>query len=238
MTKGALIAVVNASKHYGAGSVAVRALDDVTIELSAGKLTGVVGPSGSGKTTFLMIAGLLDCPTSGMVMFNGKAISLPGTDLNKLRDFRRQHVGFVFQKPNLISFLSATQNVQVALAINSCRGRIAEQRAHELLHQFGVGHRVDNVPSQLSGGEQQRVAIARALANRPSLVLADEPTANLDSRRGRQVMEMFRQLADRDGISICVVTHDTRSLDLFDSLIEMSDGRIVQTTARPCIDRQ
>ncbi len=228
-----VIAVDNASKRYGAGNTEVVALDRATIEMRAGELIGLVGPSGSGKTTFLMIAGLLDVPTSGMVYSRGQVISGPRTNLNTLRDFRRRHIGFVFQKPNLIPFLTAMQNVQIALAINGQRGRSAERHSDGLLHRFGIGHRAGNFPSQLSGGEQQRVAIARSLANQPDLILADEPTASLDSARGRQVMQMFRDLVDREGVSICVVTHDTRSLDLFDRLIEMNDGRVVGVRAGP-----
>ena len=228
MTDECVIAVDRASKLYGTGIMEVRAVDEATIQIRAGELIGIVGPSGSGKTTFLLIAGLLDVPTSGAVMFKGRVISDPDTELNALRDFRRENVGFVFQKPNLIPFLTAMQNVQVALTINGKRGRAATDRAMTLLEQFGVSHRARNYPAQLSGGEQQRVAIARALANEPALILADEPTASLDSARGWQVMEMFRELANRKQVSICVVTHDTRSIGLFDRIIEMNDGRIVR----------
>jgi putative ABC transport system ATP-binding protein len=220
-----LISVLQASKIYQIAESEIRALDDVTVNIHSGELIGVVGPSGSGKTTFLMIAGLLDTPTAGTVLFKGRTVSQPRAKLNDLRDFRRRHMGFVFQKPNLIPFLTAKQNVQIALQINDEQKTFAGQRARFLLEQFGMGARLDNLPKQLSGGEQQRVAIARALANRPELILADEPTANLDSARGRQVMEMFRRLADLESVSICVVTHDTRSMDLFDRCIQMSDGR-------------
>ena len=219
------------SKRYGAGDTEVVALDQASLELRAGELVGIIGPSGAGKTTFLLIAGLLDAPTSGTVYFKGNIISEQETDLNELRDFRRRHVGFVFQKPNLIPFLNAVQNVQVALEINDVRGAVAERRSKFLLEQFGVGHRAENLPVQLSGGEQQRVAIARSLANRPDLILADEPTASLDSVRGRQVMQMFRDLVDQGDVSICVVTHDTRLLNFFDRLVEMNDGRIVNVSA-------
>ena len=159
---------------------------------------------------FLMIAGLLDPPTAGKVLFNGQVVSQPRSKLNNLREFRRKHLGFVFQKPNLIPFLTASQNVEIALKLNGVKRAVAIQRARILLDQFGMAGRAENLPKQLSGGEQQRIAIARALANRPELILADEPTANLDSAR-RQIMETFRQLADAEHVSICVVTHDTRS---------------------------
>jgi putative ABC transport system ATP-binding protein len=225
MSAPPLISVSRASKVYRIGDAQVRALDDASVEISAGELVGILGPSGSGKTTFLMIAGLLDTPTAGRVLFKDRVISQPGTNLNQLRDFRRRHLGFVFQKANLIPFLTASQNVQIALQINGERRKYAAQRSRLLLEQFGIGNRASNLPSQLSGGEQQRVAIARALANEPDLILADEPTANLDSARGRQVMETFRRLADQERIAICVVTHDLRCVDLFDRRINMSDGR-------------
>ena len=230
MSGECVIAVDRASKVYGTGSTEVRALNETTLQMHVGELIAIVGPSGSGKTTFLLIAGLLDVPTSGAVLAKGRIISDPGTELNALRDFRRENVGFVFQKPNLIPSLNALQNVQVALAINGKRGRAAANRAMVLLEQFGVNHRARNHPVQLSGGEQQRVAIARALANEPALILADEPTANLDSVRSRQVMETFRELAHSKQVSICVVTHDMRSIDLFDRIIEMNDGRIVRVS--------
>jgi putative ABC transport system ATP-binding protein len=223
-----LISVVQASKIYQMGQSEVRALDNATVDICSGELIGVIGPSGSGKTTFLMIAGLLDSPSNGSVLFRGIVVSKPGIELNHLREFRRQYFGFVFQKPNLIPFLTAAQNVEIALQINGAGKTFAAQRARFLLEQFGMGARADNLPKQLSGGEQQRVAIARALANSPELIFADEPTANLDSERGRQIMEMFRRLADLERVSICVVTHDTRSMDLFDRCIKMSDGQITQ----------
>ncbi|HWX06828.1 MAG TPA: ATP-binding cassette domain-containing protein, partial [Bradyrhizobium sp.] len=132
----------------------------------------------------------------------------------------------VFQKPNLIPFLTAAQNVQIALAVNGAAGKSAKDRSRTLLQHFGVDHRANNFPNQLSGGEQQRVSIARALANTPRLLLADEPTASLDSERGRQVMGMFRELADRERVAVCVVTHDPRTHEHFDRVIEINDGRV------------
>jgi putative ABC transport system ATP-binding protein len=215
-------------KCYKVGGTDVVALDRATLELRAGEFVGIVGPSGSGKTTFLMLAGLLDVPTSGEIYFGDRAVSGPDTDLDSLRDFRRRHIGFVFQKPNLIPFLSAMQNVQVALTVRGWRGASAARRANLLLDQLGVGHRARNTPAQLSGGEQQRIAIARALANGPKLMLADEPTASLDSENSGQVMQIFRELVDRDSVSICMVTHDPRWFNRFDRLVEINDGRIVR----------
>jgi putative ABC transport system ATP-binding protein len=222
-----LISILNASKMYRIGHVKIRALDNVTVDIFSGELVGVMGPSGSGKTTLLMIAGLIESPSIGTVLFNNKPVLRPGEDLNRLREFRRQHFGFVFQKPNLIPFLTASQNVEIALRINGKKGTFAVQRARFLLEQFDLGSRADNLPKQLSGGEQQRVAIARALANEPKLILADEPTANLDSARGRQVMETLRRLATVEHVSVFVVTHDTRCIDFFDRCIELRDGGII-----------
>lgn len=228
MNAGALISLSKASKTYQTGKTTVHALRDASLTINRGELLGIFGPSGSGKTTLLMIAGLLDTPSSGSVLFNGQVVSAPWVELNDLRDFRRQHMGFVFQKPNLIPFLTAMGNVRIALQINDADRKTSIERARFLLEQFGIEDRADNLPAELSGGEQQRVAIARALANRPDFVLADEPTANLDSSRGRQVMETFKELAACEGVSVCVVTHDTRSIDLFDRRIEISDGEIIR----------
>lgn len=226
-----------ASKVYRSGDNEVWALEDMSLTLNAGEFVGIIGPSGSGKTTFLMIAGLLEPPTYGEVLFEGQVIANPRTERNRLRDFRRTHIGFVFQKANLIPFLNAVENVQVALEINDRRGKAARGRARELLDQLGVGHRMNNYPMQLSGGEQQRVSIARALANEPALILADEPTASLDGQLGRQVMTLFRKLADERQVAVCVVTHDPRWSDLFDSIVEMSDGRVVDVRVRDRIGR-
>jgi putative ABC transport system ATP-binding protein len=228
VTGGPVVVLDQVSKRYKAGGADVVALDRASVELRAGEFVGIVGPSGSGKTTFLMLTGLLDVPTSGEIYFGDGAFSGPETDLDALRDFRRTHVGFVFQKPNLIPFLNAVQNVQVALTVRGWRGPGAARRASTLLERLGVGHRAKNMPAQLSGGEQQRIAIARALANSPKLILADEPTASLDGDNSGQVMQIFRDLVDRESVSICMVTHDPRWFDRFDRLVEINDGRIVQ----------
>jgi putative ABC transport system ATP-binding protein len=228
LTGECVVALDEVCKHYKVGDADVLVLDRATLELRAGEFVGIVGPSGAGKTTFLMLTGLLDVPTSGEIHFGDDAFSGSETDLNSLRDFRRRHIGFVFQKPNLIPFLNAMQNVQVALAVRGWRGPSAANHANFLLDRFGVGHRAKNTPAQLSGGEQQRIAIARALANGPKLILADEPTASLDSGNSWQVMRIFRELVDRDSVSICMVTHDPRWFDQFDRLVEINDGRIVK----------
>ena len=220
--------VRDTARYYPSGDTVVRALDGVSLEANPGELIGIVGPSGSGKSTMLLIAGLLEPPTRGTVHINGNLVSEPGAQLDRLRDFRRRNIGFVFQKANLIPFLSAAENVALALEIDDVRPGPARGHAIQLLKNLGLGHRVDNRPPQLSGGEQQRVAIARALANDPPLILADEPTAALDSVRGRQVMELFRNIATARQAAVVVVTHDPRSLDLFDRTLEFSDGRVVE----------
>jgi putative ABC transport system ATP-binding protein len=204
----------------------------MTLDLKLGELTGVVGPSGSGKTTFLLLAGLLDPPTRGEVCYRDEVVSHPRADLNRMRDLRRKQIGFVFQKSHLIPFLTAIENVEVAMQINDVRGRVARDRARDILHQLGMGHRIGSYPGQLSGGEQQRVSIARALANEPIVILADEPTAALDGERGLQVMTLLRQLADSRKVAVCVVTHDPRWFTFFDQTIRLSDGRLVGSKAQ------
>lgn len=221
-----ILDVRGASKIYAGGAGQVVALQEMSLELRAGEVTGVIGPSGSGKTTFLMIAGLLEQPSRGEVRFRSQVVSTPDAHLNSLRDFRRTTIGFVFQKGHLIPFLTALENVQIALEINDARRNDARDRARELLVELGLGDRLGNYPSQLSGGEQQRVSIARALANRPALILADEPTAALDGARGLQVMELFRRLADELGVAVCVVTHDPRWNHFFDGIASLRDGRL------------
>jgi putative ABC transport system ATP-binding protein len=223
-----VLEVRNASKIYRGGSSEVVALADMSLSLAAGEITGIMGPSGSGKTTFLMIAGLLEPPTQGQILFSGTVISDPKTQLNRLRDLRRKEIGFVFQKGQLIPFLTAVENVQVALEINDTASHVARKRAGELLNQFGLADRQDNYPAQLSGGEQQRVSIARALANEPAVILADEPTAALDGPRGHQVMTLFRELADKYNVAVCVVTHDPRWSMFFDRVVRLSDGRLTE----------
>jgi len=222
-----VLSLRNAGVRYRGGDGAmVDALADVTLDLMAGEMIGIVGPSGCGKTTLLMAAGLLEPVTSGSVRFADTAAASIA-DEAALRDFRRRHIGFVFQKPNLVPFLTAVENVALALVIDGVPEGAAERRAMALLDMLEVAHRAGNKPARLSGGEQQRVAVARALANDPILVLADEPTAALDSRRGRQVMELMLAIARQRVAAVAVVTHDPRSRELFDRVVEMEDGRVV-----------
>ncbi len=214
------------TKVYGSGNTEVVAMKDVTLSVARGEVVALVGPSGAGKSTLLSAIGLINPPTAGRIVIGGTPVMEADRALVDLRAFRRQHLGFVFQKANLIPFLNAVENVRVALEINDVGPRAARQRALELMEYLGVADRAHHLPDALSGGQQQRVAVARALANQPSLILADEPTAALDGQRGRQVMELFRKVAHERGAGVIVVTHDHRSLDVFDRVIEMEDGRV------------
>jgi putative ABC transport system ATP-binding protein len=191
-----------------------------------GEVIALLGPSGAGKSTFLTAVGLINPPTSGQILIGGVLVLDGPIPLVNLRTFRRKHIGYVFQKSNLIPFLSARENVQIALELDGAGRRGARRRTMELLEELGVADRAEHGTSMLSGGQQQRVAIARALANNPSVILADEPTAALDSHRGRQVMELFRRIAHQHGTGVIVVTHDHRTLEIFDTTYEMEDGVI------------
>ena len=222
------VEVQNLRKVYGRGHTEVVAVRDASLAIARGEIVGLLGPSGSGKSTLLTAMALINPPTRGRVIIDGTPVLEGPKALVDLRAFRRRHLGFVFQKANLIPFLTALENVQIALEVNDTAPREARQRAQELLDYLGVGARADNLPDALSGGEQQRVAVARALANRPGLILADEPTAALDSQRGRQVMELFAKVAREREAGVVVVTHDHRTLDVFDRILEMEDGGIVE----------
>jgi len=220
------IEAFNLTKIYGQGNTEVVAMRNVSLRVERGEVVALLGPSGAGKSTLLTAVGLINPPTSGRIEIGGVPVMEADRPLVDLRSFRRKHLGFVFQRANLIPFLSALENVQVAMEINDVPPRVARHRAMELLDYLGVGERAHNRPDALSGGQQQRVAVARALANRPSLILADEPTAALDSHRGRQVMDLFRKVAHEQGAGVMIVTHDHRALDVFDRTLEMEDGEL------------
>jgi putative ABC transport system ATP-binding protein len=220
------VETIGLKKVYGSGNTEVVAMHDASMSVANGEVVALLGPSGAGKSTFLTAVGLINPPTAGEVRIGGQLIlngSLPTTNL---KNFRRKHIGFVFQKSNLIPFLTAIENVQVAMEINGVSKKKARERAKALLDELGMEDRYDNYPAMLSGGQQQRVAVCRSLANNPSLILADEPTAALDSTLGRQVMELFRDIAHKHGTAVIVVTHDQRALDVFDATYEMEDGVI------------
>lgn len=222
------IEVENLTKIYGKGESAVTALADACIQVKPGELVAILGPSGSGKTTLLTSIGLINEPTHGKVVIDGAVVAdegwLPGIDLKRLR---REKLGFIFQAHNLIPFLTALENVMIALEINHLTRSEAKFRATELLGALNLGHRLNNYPSALSGGEAQRVAIARALANKPKVILADEPTAALDTENGKNVMILLKKLAMENHSAILVVTHDHRMVEGFDRIFHVNDGRIL-----------
>lgn len=218
-------------KTYGGGETEVVALRDVSLAVSPGEVAALLGPSGSGKSTLLTTLGLLQLPDKGSIRIGDLQVVSEGRQNVDASAVRRERIGFVFQKANLIPFLNAVDNVLVAFEINGIRGRAATQRANQLLDDLGLSGRATHVPDQLSGGQQQRVAIARALAMEPSILLADEPTAALDSHRSRDVMALFRKVAHERGTAVIVVTHDHRTLDAFDTVYEMEDGVLTSTRA-------
>lgn len=222
------VEVDNLTKIYGKGETAVTALQDADFKVKRGELVAILGPSGSGKTTLLTCIGLINEPTHGKVVIDGITVADEGWQAGiDLKRMRREKLGFIFQAHNLIPFLTAQENVMVALEINGLKRFEAKQRSVELLGALNLGHRINNYPSALSGGESQRVAIARALANRPRVILADEPTAALDTENGRNVMDLLKKLAVENNSAIMVVTHDHRMVENFDRILEVSDGRIV-----------
>jgi len=225
------IEVQNLTKIYGRGDTAVTAIAEASLQVAPGELVAILGPSGSGKTTLLTSIGLINEPTHGKVILDGTTVAegrwLPGIDLKR---FRREKIGFIFQFHNLIPFLTALENVMVALEINDTAAKEAKKRAIELLEALHLGHRLNNYPVALSGGELQRVAIARALANSPKMILADEPTAALDTENGKNVMALLKELALKNQSAILVVTHDHRMVENFDKIYEVRDGRIIGET--------
>jgi putative ABC transport system ATP-binding protein len=217
------IAARAVTRTYGHGDATVHALRGVTVDVPAGQFAAIMGPSGSGKSTLMHLLAGLDRPTSGTVVIGGEDVSkMSDKALTKLR---RRHVGFVFQAFNLLPVLSAEENITLPLAIAGEK----VDRAHldRLLHRMGLAERRRHRPSELSGGQQQRVAIARSLITKPTVLLADEPTGNLDSKAGRDVLALLREAVDVDGQTIVMVTHDPRAADEADRVIHLADGRIV-----------
>ncbi|HEX2910015.1 MAG TPA: ABC transporter ATP-binding protein [Chloroflexia bacterium] len=217
------------TKIYGEGENAVKALDDVSLQVKEGELVAIVGPSGSGKTTLLSIAGALLHPTEGAVLLNGNNITtFPAGALTSLR---LQHIGFVLQSSNLMPYLTARDQLLLVLKLSGNLNKEAAGKADKLLGTLGLSKRLNHYPEELSGGERQRVAIARALINDPDVLLADEPTANLDSQRGREVVEMLAHEVKSRRKAALLVTHDERMLDLCDRVVRITDGRISELVA-------
>ncbi len=224
--KEAVVKVEHISKCFGSGAARVNALIDIDLDVFPGQVVGLMGPSGSGKTTLLNCIACIMTPTGGKLTLDGETVYDERWLRADLRKLRLEKVGFIFQQANLLPFLNATDNVAVVLQLAGYGARAAQTRAVELLDYLEVGHRRHATPSQLSGGEAQRVAIARALANRPRIILADEPTAPLDSQRGRIVMDMLRKVAADQDAAVIVVTHDEMILDRFDHIFHLRDGKL------------
>ena len=224
--KEAVVKVEHVSKCFGSGSARVNALIDINLEVFPGQVVGMMGPSGSGKTTLLNCIACIMTPTGGRLTLDGETVYDEHWLRADLRKLRLEKVGFIFQQANLLPFLNATDNVAVVLQLAGYSAKASYARAVELLDYLDVGHRKHAMPAQLSGGEAQRVSIARALANHPRIILADEPTAPLDSRRGRIVMDMLRKVAVDQDAAIIVVTHDEMILDRFNHIFHLRDGKL------------
>jgi putative ABC transport system ATP-binding protein len=205
----------------------VHAVDGVTLSIGAGEFTAIVGPSGSGKTTLLNLIGGLDAPTSGSLLVDGMDIAR--LTENKMARFRLHHIGFVFQAYNLIPVLTAKENVAFVMELQGCKKDAIEHRAVELLQAVGLGDRMDSRPAKLSGGQQQRVAVARALASKPKFVLADEPTANLDSKSAANLLDIMERLNQQEGVTFIFSTHDPRIMAKAKRIITLEDGKIVNS---------
>lgn len=223
-----IISAKNITKKYGEAATEVFALRDVSLEVMPGEVILIMGPSGSGKTTLLSILGALLKPSSGEVNLSGKEITVLSE--GELPDVRLKHLGFIFQDFNLLSALSVRENVEVVLNLSGIKGSEAVKKAEALLSELGLKERLDFRPDQISGGEKQRVAIARALANQPQILLCDEPTANLDSKIGHDIIRMLREIAKEQGKSIIIVSHDTRIKEHADRILWLEDGQFKKMT--------
>jgi len=216
------ISVRGLTKTFGEGDLAVHAVRDINLDIESGEVVLIMGPSGSGKTTLLLMLGAMLRPTTGSVTIDGT--DLAAAPERRLPKLRASHLGFIFQDFNLLGALNATENVELACNLAGLAGHRADQRARELLKRVGLGHRLTFRPDQLSGGEKQRVSVARALANDPPVILADEPTANLDSSHGHDIGRLLRRLATDDGRSVVVVSHDERLREIADRVLWLEDG--------------
>jgi putative ABC transport system ATP-binding protein len=222
-----ILKIEGLTKIFGAGHLEVRALQNINLSVSKGELVALLGPSGSGKTTLLLCISLILEPTLGEIVFDGQTIfrkeGWTGVDIQRVH---REKIGFIFQSHNLIPFLTARQNVLFPLSLVGIGGEKAENRVKELLEYMEIIDRADYLPALLSGGEQQRVAIARALANNAKLILADEPTASLDTERGARVMGLLKKIAKENQTAVIAVTHDERMIEGFDHVFYLKDGRM------------
>lgn len=224
-----VVKIENITRTYQVGKVETKALRGVNLSISSGEFTALVGPSGSGKTTLLQMIGCLDQPTSGRVTIDGKEVT--AFNRNQRADMRKGHIGFIFQFFALIPTLTAYENVEMPLLLNGHSPKERRDRVMELLKAVDLTERANNRPDQLSGGQQQRVAIARALAPKPALILADEPTANLDTENGKQVMEIMKRLNKETGETFVFATHDPRVINYATRVVTLEDGLIVKDSA-------
>ncbi len=219
-----VIVTAGVKKTYSDNGVPVEAVRGIDLTINKGEFTAIVGPSGSGKTTFLNIISGLDSVTEGTVWLNGKQLSdMSGKELS---DFRRDNIGFIFQAYNLIPVLTVEENVEYIMLLQGIPKTERQERVHEILTELGLEGFTNRLPTKLSGGQQQRVAIARAMVSRPALILADEPTANLDSKTGGELLDMMRQLNEKSGMTFVFSTHDTSIMERARRLITLSDGVI------------
>ncbi len=220
-----IIKLKQVSKHYKLGNEFIKAVDNVDITINQGDFVAVVGPSGSGKSTMMNLIGALDLATKGDIFLD--TINIEKLTESELASLRGKKIGFVFQTFNLIPTLTALENVMMPMIFQGVPAEIREQRARKLLDKIGLSQRLHHLPNELSGGERQRVAIARALANNPDVILADEPTGNLDSKRGKEIAEMFLALS-KEGKTIILVTHDPEIAKYANKIYKLKDGRIVK----------
>ena len=220
-----LIHLEDVSKMFVTDEMETHALLNIHLDIRQGEYVSISGPSGCGKSTLLAILGLLDTPSGGSYTLNGKPVQ--GLKLSERARIRNREIGFIFQAFNLIGDLTVYENVELPLTYRGMPNSERKQKVHAALERVGMGHRVKHYPSQLSGGQQQRVAVARALAGDPSILLADEPTGNLDSANGEQVMELLRDL-HRGGATVCMVTHDPRYARCADRSVQLFDGRVIE----------
>ncbi len=225
-----LITLDRLGKVFHTREVETHALSNVTLKVKTGEFVSIAGPSGCGKTTLLSILGLLDSPTEGAYLLNGEPVD--GLSPSRRAEIRNRSIGFIFQAFNLIGDLTVFENVELPLTYRDMPGKERKERVLQSLERVGMAHRVNHYPSQLSGGQQQRVAVARAIVGTPLILLADEPTGNLDSRNGQGVMDLLGELHE-DGATICMVTHDPRYVNAADRAIHLFDGQIVEEGASP-----
>jgi putative ABC transport system ATP-binding protein len=218
-----VLKLVKAIKQFSGGDVVTTALNNISLQIHAGEYVAVTGPSGCGKSTLLSILGMLDIPNSGEYWFEGRNVA--GWSEQKLSELRRGRIGFIFQSFNLIEELAVDENVELALQYTNCPVQVRGERVAQMLDKLDLAHRAHHRPSQLSGGQQQRVAIARALVNKPAVVLADEPTGNLDSEHGEEVMRILKQI-NEEGTTIVMVTHSTAHAARASRVVDLLDGTI------------